>query len=102
MLAKQFGFNENLLTPVRAETTSWKARRPVDSSLNVSKAQRILTNKPIALSEALKSSLGNIGNLVCLLKRLNDGLKANVRVERIETYARPQLFNFRTHLQRDV
>lgn len=54
MLAKQFGFRENLVTPIQAETTSWKARRPHDSSLNVTKAHRILTNKPVALGEALK------------------------------------------------
>lgn len=53
MLAKQFGFNENLLNPVQAETTGWKARRPHDSSLNVSKAQKLLTNTPTPLSEAL-------------------------------------------------
>lgn len=53
MLAKQFGFNESLLNPVQAETTSWKARRPSDSSLNVSKAQGLLTNKPTTLRDAL-------------------------------------------------
>lgn len=53
MLAKQFGLNQNLLTPVRAEATRWRARRPFDSSLNVSKAQELLANKPIALGEAL-------------------------------------------------
>jgi len=54
MLAKQFGFNEHLLTPVQAEATGWKARRPLDSSLNVSKAQKLLTNTPSPLSEALQ------------------------------------------------
>jgi dTDP-4-dehydrorhamnose reductase len=58
MLAKQFGFNENLLTPVQAETTGWKARRPFDSSLNVSKAQELLTNTPTPLSEALEEFAG--------------------------------------------
>lgn len=53
MLAKQFGFNENLLTPVQAEATRWRAKRPFDSSLNVSRAQEILTNKPITLNEAI-------------------------------------------------
>lgn len=52
-LAKQFGFNENLVTPIQAEAANWKARRPVDSSLNVSKAQGILTSKPVTLDQAL-------------------------------------------------
>lgn len=54
MLAKRFGFSENLVTPIQAETAGWKAMRPHDSSLNVTKAQRILTNKPVALDDALK------------------------------------------------
>lgn len=58
MIAKQFGFNKNLLTPVEAEATSWKARRPFDSSLNVSKAQELLTNTPTPLSEALEEFAG--------------------------------------------
>ena len=53
LLAKQFGFNESLLTPVQAGATQWKARRPFDSSLNVSKAQEMLTNKPATLEEEL-------------------------------------------------
>ena len=53
MLAKQFGFTENLLTPVKADVTRWRARRPLDSSLDVSRAQKILTNKPTTLEEEL-------------------------------------------------
>ena len=53
MLARQFGFNENLVTPIKAEAANWKAKRPVDSSLNVSKAQGLLTSKPVTLDQAL-------------------------------------------------
>jgi dTDP-4-dehydrorhamnose reductase len=53
LLARKFGFNENLLTSVQAEVTQWKAKRPFDSSLNVSKAQEILDNKPPTLQEEL-------------------------------------------------
>lgn len=53
MLAKQFAFNENLITPIQADAANWKARRPLDSSLNVSKAQGILTSKPVTLEQAL-------------------------------------------------
>jgi dTDP-4-dehydrorhamnose reductase len=53
LLARRFGFDEKLLTPVKAEAIHWIARRPFDSSLNVAKAHEILTNKPAALNEAL-------------------------------------------------
>lgn len=53
LLAHKFGFDENLLIPVKAEAINWIARRPFDSSLNVAKAQEILTNKPATLDEAL-------------------------------------------------
>jgi len=59
MLTKQFGFNENLVTPVKAEATQWIARRPFDSSLSVAKAQEILTNKPATLDEALNEFAEN-------------------------------------------
>lgn len=53
LLARKFGFDEKLLTPVRAEAIHWIARRPFDSSLNVAKAQELLTHKPSTLNEAL-------------------------------------------------
>jgi dTDP-4-dehydrorhamnose reductase len=52
-LAKHFGLDENLLTPVKADVTKWIAKRPYDSSLNVSKAQEMLANKPATLDKAL-------------------------------------------------
>ncbi len=52
-LAREFGFNEKLLDRVNSESTSWKAKRPFDSSLNVSKAMERLSNKPVTLTEAL-------------------------------------------------
>ena len=54
MLAKQFGFKESLVSPIQADATVWNARRPRDSSLNVTKAQGVLSCKPVALGEALK------------------------------------------------
>jgi dTDP-4-dehydrorhamnose reductase len=53
MLAKQFDFNQDLLTPVKADATQWIARRPYDSSLSVGKAKEMLSNKPATLEEAL-------------------------------------------------
>jgi dTDP-4-dehydrorhamnose reductase len=59
MLAKQFGFNEKLVNPIQTEAANWKARRPVDSSLNVSKAHRMLSSKPVALDQALREFAGD-------------------------------------------
>jgi dTDP-4-dehydrorhamnose reductase len=53
LMARKFGFDEKLLTSVKAESTSWIARRPFDSSLNVAKAQASLNNRPSTLDEAL-------------------------------------------------
>lgn len=52
-MARKFGFDEKLLTPVKAEAIQWTAMRPFDSSLNVAKAQQIFNNKPSSLDEAL-------------------------------------------------
>jgi dTDP-4-dehydrorhamnose reductase len=53
-LAKQFNFNTKLVTPVKSASSSWIARRPGDSSLDVTKAERILGEKPMELTEALR------------------------------------------------
>ncbi len=53
LLARRFGFDEKLLTPVKAEAIHWIARRPFDSSLNVAKARESFNNKPSTLEEAL-------------------------------------------------
>jgi dTDP-4-dehydrorhamnose reductase len=53
-LSKICDFNGDLLTPVTRSATGWKARRPRDSSLDVTKAARLLDNKPSAIDEALK------------------------------------------------
>lgn len=52
-LAEVFGLNKNLVKKAKMDELSWIARRPKDSSLDVSKARRILKVKPMNLSEAL-------------------------------------------------
>jgi dTDP-4-dehydrorhamnose reductase len=52
-LARRFDFDENLLTQVKSESISWRARRPWDSSLNVSRALEVLSNKPAPINAAL-------------------------------------------------
>jgi dTDP-4-dehydrorhamnose reductase len=53
-IAQAFGLNKNLINSVLSSQFTWSAKRPKDSSLNTSKAQQILKNKPLNISEALK------------------------------------------------
>ena len=61
LLARKFGLNEKLLTPVKADALSWIAKRPFDSSLNVAKAQEALHNKPSTFNEALDEFAAEAG-----------------------------------------
>ncbi len=54
LIAKTFNLNENLIIPITSDKIQWTAKRPKDSSLNVSKASKTLTNKPLEITEALK------------------------------------------------
>jgi len=53
-LAQIFDLNPNLIKPAKMNELPWKAKRPKDSSLNVSKASALLNAKPLKLNEALK------------------------------------------------
>jgi dTDP-4-dehydrorhamnose reductase len=53
-LAREFGFDQALLSQTNSNPTSWTALRPRDSSLDVSKATRTLSAKPITIEEALQ------------------------------------------------
>jgi dTDP-4-dehydrorhamnose reductase len=53
MLSRRFNFNESLVVAARSDALGWVARRPRDSSLNVSKALQCLNNKPIPIQAAL-------------------------------------------------
>lgn len=52
-LADRFGFDRNLVVPAKSGASSWLAKRPPDSSLDVSKALETLNNKPAPLDLAL-------------------------------------------------
>lgn len=58
-LAKVFGFDSNLISPAKMDEILWKAKRPKDSSLNVSKAKSTLSAKPLELNNALEMMRGN-------------------------------------------
>lgn len=52
-IAETFGLDAGLIERVDSSTFKWPAKRPVDSSLDTSKANTLLRNKPLQLAEAL-------------------------------------------------
>lgn len=52
-LAKAFRFDLKLVKQSQMNEMSWNARRPKDSSLNVSRCASLLNSKPLEISEAL-------------------------------------------------
>ena len=53
-LAAAFGLDPAAIELAEANSIGWRARRPVDSSLSVEKAMRLLDRKPLKLHEALE------------------------------------------------
>jgi len=53
-IADTFDLNKELIDKVTSSQFSWPAKRPTDSSLDTSKAQRDLTCKPLTLSKAFE------------------------------------------------
>ena len=51
-LAEIFGFDKSLINPITSDKLNWIAKRPKDSSLDVSKISNI--KKPYVVNEALK------------------------------------------------
>ena len=54
-LAREFYLDESLILPSRMEDLMWAAKRPIDSSLDTSKATGTLTEKPYGLKNALRT-----------------------------------------------
>ena len=52
-IAEAFGLDKCLIDKALSSQFTWPAKRPADSSLDTSKAQRTLRCKPLVLSEAL-------------------------------------------------
>ena len=53
-IARVFGLNGNLIIPAKMDEINWIAKRPRDSSLDTSKANKFLNEKPCELKKALK------------------------------------------------
>jgi dTDP-4-dehydrorhamnose reductase len=54
LLANTFGLNPELIIPVSSRELQWTARRPRDSSLDVSRASELLNEKPLELKHAFE------------------------------------------------
>jgi dTDP-4-dehydrorhamnose reductase len=52
-IAETFVLDPNLLSPATSAEFSWAAKRPRDSSLDTTKAQQTLKNKPLQINHAL-------------------------------------------------
>ena len=53
LIFDKFNLDKTLLKPVTTDEMNWVAKRPRDSSLNVTKVSSILDNKPQSLEESL-------------------------------------------------
>lgn len=54
-LADVFGLDKSLITPAKMDEMNWKARRPMDSSMDVSKTTRLFREKPWDIDRSLKT-----------------------------------------------
>jgi dTDP-4-dehydrorhamnose reductase len=62
-VAKIFDLDSDLIEPVLASNFNWSAPRPMDSSLDVSKAQQLLHVQPLELASALAVLKNEIANV---------------------------------------
>lgn len=62
-LAKVFDLNLDLIKPTYMSQMSWLAKRPMDSSLDVSKASNILKIKPQKIDQAIKTLKEEVENI---------------------------------------
>ena len=53
LIFEKFNLDKNLLIPVKTNDMKWNAKRPKDSSLDVTRATSILDNKPQTLQDNL-------------------------------------------------
>ena len=62
MIAEKLGLDTDLLLKANTGEMNWKAKRPKDSSLDVSKANEILNEKPLTIEQSLSLFLDEITN----------------------------------------
>ena len=54
MIADKLDLDCNLLVPAKTDQMNWKAKRPKDSSLDVSYATEILNEKPMEINQSIE------------------------------------------------
>ena len=62
MVAEKLGLDKSLLLKAKTEDMSWKAKRPKDSSLDVTKATEILNEKPQTIQQSLSLFIDEMKN----------------------------------------
>ena len=62
MIAEKLNLDKSLLLKAESEEMSWKAKRPLDSSLDVSWANEILEEKPQIIEESLNLFIKKLTN----------------------------------------
>jgi dTDP-4-dehydrorhamnose reductase len=60
MIAEKLGLDKALLVKAKTEDMNWKAQRPKDSSLDVTKATEILNEKPMKIDQSLELFLSEL------------------------------------------
>ena len=60
LIFDKFNLDKNLLKPVITDEMKWDAKRPKDSSLNVTKTSSLLDNKPQSLEQSLNQLYNEI------------------------------------------
>jgi dTDP-4-dehydrorhamnose reductase len=62
MIAQKLDLDKSLLQKARSDEMDWKAKRPMDSSLDVSWASEILDEKPQSIEQSLELFIKNLTN----------------------------------------
>lgn len=61
-ILKALKLDDSLLIPVKTNSMHWKACRPLDSSLDISKIYPLLTTKPLSIEASLENFLPELRN----------------------------------------
>ncbi len=62
LVADKLNLNKKLLQPITMDEISWKAKRPKDSSLDISLAAEILNEKPLVIDQSLDYFIQELQN----------------------------------------